>query len=547
MPLSSWLPLQNAAGAFRDECSSLEQMVQDLFADLDRLSAELEAKADELEAGRRHLAERGRQLADQRKETARLSHQLEQQESQLSETLAELRELRAEMASRPEPAQQTDLGPEIESLRTQITELQLERAVLLERLAAAEKQAAKDEAESQRVSILSADSLQSISQQFAQQLAGLEEQIQASHANPTTVLELAELKQTLLAQQEAQLAKALDELRDLRSELATRAESPAGESAESATLRQQVVQLQVEQAVLLERLAAAAAQRAAGDGTAPPVAVLSADAVESLSHQFAERLAGLEAQIQASQTGPSATAELAELKQTLLEQHESQLQKALGEIREMRSEFATRADAPSTDDSETIALRQQVSDLAVERAVLLERLAAGGQSALPDEARALSNEALESLTDQFARQFVALQEQVQALQQDPPEVAELEALKQERLELEAELDLVRCRSTALSETVALQKRELAEQRQSVAEELKEMRTLIAEQTRRLAEQGPVHSAAAVVSEQPRVERDSSPHPVLDDTSSKHLDPVVNSVMAQFAKLQKDIAQRRKKK
>ncbi|MCE9525337.1 MAG: hypothetical protein K8R36_04715 [Planctomycetales bacterium] len=503
MPLSSWLPLQNAAGAFREECSSLERMVQDLFTDLDRLSSELETKANELEVGRRHLAERGKQLAEQRKETARLSHQLEQQETQLTATLAELRELRAELASRPEPTQQPDLGPEIESLRNQITELQVERAVLLERLAAAEKQATKDEAESQRVSILSADSLQSISQQFAKQLAGLEEQIQASHANPAAVAELAELKQALLAQQEAQLAKALDELRDLRSELAARAESPAGEHA-----------------------------------------VLSADALQSLSQQFAARLAGLEEQIQASQPGPSVAAELAELKQTLLEQHETQLQKALGE---MRTELATRAEAPAANDSEAVALRQQVSELAVERAVLLERLAAGGYPALPDEARALSKEALDSLTDQFARQFVALQEQVQALQQEPPEMAELEALKKERLELEAELDLVRCRSTALSETIALQKRELAEQRQSVAEELKEMRALIAEQTRMLAEQGPVEFLAPAESEQPRVEKDSSSQPDLDEPTSKPLDPVVNSVMAQFAKLQKDIAQRRKKK
>jgi hypothetical protein len=47
-----------AAAELRHECTALDQLVQELFADLDRLRSELELKADEVEEGRRRLAER---------------------------------------------------------------------------------------------------------------------------------------------------------------------------------------------------------------------------------------------------------------------------------------------------------------------------------------------------------------------------------------------------------------------------------------------------------------------------------------------------------
>jgi SMC interacting uncharacterized protein involved in chromosome segregation len=194
-----------------------------------------------------------------------------------------------------------------------------------------------------------------------------------------------------------------------------------------------------------------------------------------------------------------------------------------------------------------VVLRKQLSELEIERATLRERLEAAAQKSPADEGHILSQERLESLTGQFTEQFAALQGQIQALQQDQPDIAELDALRTERLELESELELVRARSAALQETVALQKRELAAQRVSVTEELQELRGLLAEQTRMLAQREPSLAAAPAPAEQPRSERESSPELILDDTCSKHLDPVVNSVMAQFAKLQKDISQRRKKK
>ena len=383
MPLSTWQPLQSAAGAFRDECSQFDQLVQELFADLDRLGAELDAKADELEEGRRHLAERGRLLAEQRKESAQLTHQLEQQETRLGEALGELRELRAELANRP-------VG-----------------------------------ASAPQGSVLSPESLQGFSQQFAEQFALLKQQL--CQSGPSAFVDVESLKQELLKQQEAQLTSALVELRELRAELANRPVSTSGDTSESTGLRQQVTELQVERAVLLDRLEAAAKH--------------------------------------------------------------------------------------------------------------------------PGGAPGLTTEALESLN----AQFLALQQQIQALQQDSPEVTELDALKKERQELELELELVRARSAELQETVGRQKRELAAQRLEVNEELKELRTLIAGQAELFTqneseggEEGDSHqdSPAREKHVAPPVSGAAS---VNEEPSGKPVDPVVNSVMAQFAKLQRDLAQRRKKK
>jgi len=216
LPLTAWLPLQSAASAFREECSSLEQLVQELFADLDRLGAELESKADELEEGRRHLAERGRQLADQRKETTRLCHQLEQQETQLTEALAELRELRADFANRREasPASSGDS----DALRQQLLELQVERAVLLERLEAAARQPLGETGVASGPSTLSAEALTGLAEQFAGQFAGqFAELKQRLQAHPSDSPEGAELE--ALRKERLELETELDLVRARSAEL----------------------------------------------------------------------------------------------------------------------------------------------------------------------------------------------------------------------------------------------------------------------------------------------------------------------------------------
>lgn len=329
MPFAAWFPLQTAAAGFRDECSALEQLVQELFADIDHLRAQLESQADELEEGRQHLAERGREVACQRKETARLTHVLEQQESQLNDALSELRALRAEFAH-----EQTEARLREEAVRSQmqqqLTSLELERDQL--RLAL---QSSSNEPQAKEAS---EEGLLLLSRQFAQ----LQQQMEVGQSGIAEIVEQA-------------------------------------------------------------------AQRAVA--TLP---ALTGDAVSADSHELS------------------------------------------GQLREM---------------------------------------------------------------------------------------------ERERLELESELDLVRARSAELQETVLQQKRELAEQRTDLSEELRELRRLAEAQSELLAQRE--YSAAAPREEQ-RPSRISTPlaptlPPATVSEDSPPADPVVSSVMAQFAKLQKDVAQRRKKK
>lgn len=101
-------PLAETAAQFRQECNHLDQLVEELFRDLERLRDEFERKGDEIEEGRRRLAERGRQLADQRKEQSRLVTLLEQQETRVSEALAEIKSLREQLVHEREESQQRE-------------------------------------------------------------------------------------------------------------------------------------------------------------------------------------------------------------------------------------------------------------------------------------------------------------------------------------------------------------------------------------------------------------------------------------------------------
>ena len=105
--------------------------------------------------------------------------------------------------------------------------------------------------------------------------------------------------------------------------------------------------------------------------------------------------------------------------------------------------------------------------------------------------------------------------------------------------------MVRARSAELQETVARQKRELSEQRLEVSDELKELRSLMEEQAHLFAQHDSSSSAEPAAGAERSVRLSS--HAAHEEQPSKAPDPVVNSVMAQFAKLQRDIAQRRKKK
>ena len=105
---------------------------------------------------------------------------------------------------------------------------------------------------------------------------------------------------------------------------------------------------------------------------------------------------------------------------------------------------------------------------------------------------------------------------------------ELSALEREREALEAELELVRNRAAELNETVAEQQRAITDQKTELSTELQQLRLLVEKQADLFATRVEERERAA-----PAAEPETKEQPPAAD-------PVVNSVMAQFAKLQRDV-------
>lgn len=164
------------------------------------------------------------------------------------------------------------------------------------------------------------------------------------------------------------------------------------------------------------------------------------------------------------------------------------------------------------------ATHQQLGETRTELAVAIDRAASAAESAAAQQ------------------RHVAIAAEVQ-----PPSAesqAHLAELERERIELESELELVRTRATELQETVHQQKRELVDQRAELSSELRLLRELIEQLGDRWNENSSSFSESSLSASASRAPATAEPPPA---------DPVINSVMAQFARLQKDVAQRRKKK
>jgi chromosome segregation ATPase len=129
-------------------------------------------------------------------------------------------------------------------------------------------------------------------------------------------------------------------------------------------------------------------------------------------------------------------------------------------------------------------------------------------------------------TDQAA--YRELQQQMRQM------VQQQTVLEQERKGLEAELEAVRGRAAELADALAEQKRQLAQQQASWAEEFKRIRLLLEVMGGRLTEG--IH---AINPAKPEPARKLAPA-----TTAAAGDPVLESVMAQFEILQKDVARRR---
>jgi len=115
-------------------------------------------------------------------------------------------------------------------------------------------------------------------------------------------------------------------------------------------------------------------------------------------------------------------------------------------------------------------------------------------------------------------------------------------VEQERRLLESELEAVRNRAVEMAEMLDDQKRQAAEQQNQWTDELKRMRRLMEDMSARTVQ----NAAAAPVAPQPVQQQPVPQQPVAPQSPAPQpqADPALDSVMAQFEMLQRDLARRR---
>jgi chromosome segregation ATPase len=345
----------------------------------------------------------------------------------------------------------------------------------------------------------------------------------------------------LVEQQETQLAEAITQIKSLGEQSAKeREEARERETARFEFAEQRLRSAEAERDQLRREVHAFQAAAAAnGDQT------LAVDSLTPLMAEFGD----MRRQLSETQTQlGAATSQLADAihqSAASMPQQSDPLPRLLAELGEMRLQL-----------TET---QQQVGDAKSQLADAIQH-SSGSVAPTPDplptvlaelgEMRQQLGATQTQLADARTELSTAIERAAAAAAGAPPPVivqngdpsadeetrSRLSGLERERVELESELELVRTRATELQEVVNQQRRELVEQRADITTELRLLRELVEQRKARSAETFEPDEDAALVGASSRGEPlGSAP------------DPVVSSVMAQFARLQKDVAQRRKKK
>jgi chromosome segregation ATPase len=205
-------------------------------------------------------------------------------------------------------------------------------------------------------------------------------------------------------------------------------------------------------------------------------------------------------------------------------------ERELAEERQQTSELGELLEAQQALVEKAITELQSLRRQSTEELGELRRQLTATQAQLGD--------ARTQLHDAIARAADAVKEAAIAKSGPPPATdesrARLAKVEHERRDLEEENKLLRARATALQETVNEQRKELNEQQAEISTELKQLRDLLVDRGHDFPHVD--HDVAVTVAA-------ATAH----EESPAGRDPVVSSVMAQFARLQKDVAQRRKKK
>jgi len=200
---------------------------------------------------------------------------------------------------------------------------------------------------------------------------------------------------------------------------------------------------------------------------------------------------------------------------------DGQLQQMLEEAERGRAALATALEATETHGDHLAQMTDELSQARVELTQARQEI-----ERLRGDLDKVPNSAASPILDE------ELKEKLERAEQERTQ------LEQERLVLETELDTVRNRAVEMTETLADQRREIGEERQRWALELKRMRSLLEALAKRQmqppAASGPPQTPVGV----------EAAAPVTPSAPASGDDPVLDSVVAQFEMLQKDIVRRR---
>lgn len=210
----------------------------------------------------------------------------------------------------------------------------------------------------------------------------------------------------------------------------------------------------------------------------------------------------------------------------LIEQHNEAIAQANAEITQLQQQVSeAKAAVPSIQNDP--ADQQRIAEL--EQQLSAARSDSGGDAELLTQVEQLRRELAATKLELLKR------DQAEAEESDNDD---FDSLKQRNEVLEGELHQVRGHAMRLTETIDQQRKEMNQQKSSWTEEMQAMRSLLERRMTPATTQTQSFADTSVISDTATVTRDEL------EIRANNNNTVVDSVMAQFAKLQRDVNKRR---
>jgi F0F1-type ATP synthase membrane subunit b/b' len=378
--------------------------------------------------------------------------------------------------------------------------------------------------------------------EFQQEADGLE------HLVDDLFNELDAVRERLAAEAEA--------LADARRELALREQKLAEERRDSAALRDQLQAQQSDLQAALAELRELRRQLAGGEVAAvssvalPPPASLEPLQTElegqrELLSLLLDELQQMAKSVAEKPSEPQEPAFSSLWEQFVAEQQvmqakfQAELQTRITDLANRLAELSTppTSEAPAASDAFDEQLAELAREIQQTRTELASAVRDAQSASLAAVAEVASLATMSPATP--PGEEVAAQARISE---------ELKETRRERERLEAELELVRTRAAEIQKATTRQNREFTRHREGLVTEIRDLREFMAKQLElHLAADVSVRDSQSVRKSSSKAVSKAAPKPEPVAEPSPPADPLANSVMAQFARLQRDVAARRKKK